>query len=151
MISTDSKRNICSGGGHTLSRSLLLLTQLRVGISPHLEAGVLHQQERREREGERERNSGQPPERNRQVHGAMVLASAGAHMLSALLDEIEPRGPADPEAGISAEAIEAARRGRTHVKLAMEISTTSAQEYWRSQTRRKKLHGRGHRRPVCRI
>ena len=62
-------------------------------------------------------------------------------MLWKLLDEPQPSGPPDPEEGISAEAIEAARRGREAVKLAIEVSTTRSQEYWRSQTRSKLKHG----------
>ena len=90
----------------------------------------------------RNRNRKDVSEENRRVHGARVLAAAGAHILWKLLDEPNPQGPDDPEEGVSQEVIDAARRGRTAAKLAIEVSTTRAQEYWRSQSRSKQAHGR---------
>ena len=72
----------------------------------------------------RKRNRGEISETNRKIHGDRVLAAAGAHMMWNLLEEPQPRGPAGPEEGLSAEVIDASRRGREAAKLAIEVPTT---------------------------
>ena len=59
------------------------------------------------------------------------MADAGAQMLWNCLGDPDPGGTADPEEeGVSAEAIEVEKRGRAHVKLAIEVGTKYAYESW---------------------
>ena len=73
--------------------------------------------------------------RQDQAHGERVQNIADARRLWTRLEEMDPRGPGNPEEGFPPTVAQYARYGREYIKQALETTSAKAWQWWRAHRR----------------